>query len=109
MERHRAVGKRVNELPDKRISRGDDFGREPFGHDDTVGHDVDVVDDLQRFDDVVGDDDRGHTERIIELAHQVSDDVERNRIEAGEWLVVHHQHRVQRDRSRQRHTPSHAA
>ena len=70
---------------------------------------VDVVDDLQRFRHVVGHHDRGQPERIVQTADQVGDGVERDRVEAGEGLVVDDQHGVERDRPRQRHAALHAA
>ena len=42
-----------------------------------VGDDVDVVDHLERFADVVGHHDRGRAERVVQLADQRRNDVER--------------------------------
>ena len=57
----------------------------------------------------MGDHDRARPERIVEPADQLPDDAQRDRIEAGERLVVHDQHRVERNRARQRDTACHAA
>ena len=70
---------------------------------------VDVVGDLERFDDVVGHDDRRGVQRIVELADQVGGDAERNRIKARERLVVHDERGVERNRTCERNAARHAA
>ena len=45
----------------------------------------------------------------LRRADQLPDDRQRNRIEPGERLVVHDQHRIERDRARQRDAARHAA
>ena len=41
------------------------------------------------------------TKRVVERADELADNAQRNRIEPCEGLVVHHEHRIQRDRARQ--------
>ena len=72
---------------DARISSG-----VPCAIDDAGGHEIHVVDDVERLLHVVRDDDRGRAERVVELADQVADHAERDRIEPGERLVVHDEH-----------------
>jgi hypothetical protein len=57
----------------------------------------------------VRDDDRGRAEHVVQPADEVADDAHRDRVEAGEWLVVHDQHGIERDGARQRHAARHAA
>ena len=109
MERHRAVGLAVDELAHERIGRRAHLVGRALRDDPAFGHEIEVVDDLQRFVHVVRDDDRRDAERVVQLADQLADDAERDRIEAGERLVVHDEHRVERDRARERHAPRHAA
>ncbi len=85
------------------------FGRRPLRDDAALGHEVQVVDDLERLVDVVRDDDRRDAERVVQLADELADDAERNRIESRERLVVHHEHRIERDRARERDAARHAA
>jgi len=57
----------------------------------------------------VGDHDRGRPQRIVQLADQLTDHAERDRIETGEGLVVHDQHRVEGHGTRQGDATRHAA
>ena len=92
-----------------RIVRGGDLLRRALAEDHAVADHVDVVGDLERLLHVVGHHDRGQAERVVQAADQLDDLVERDRVEAGEGLVVHHQLRVGGDGARERHAPRHAA
>ena len=59
--------------------------------------------------DVVRHDDAGDAERVVHLPHQPHDHAHRDRIEAGERLVVDQHLRIGRHRARERHAPRHAA
>ena len=80
MEADGTVRKRIDELLDERLlGTAQLLGRALGRHAARIDH-VDVVGDLERFDDVVGHDDRRGVQRIVELADQVGGDAERNRI-----------------------------
>ena len=72
-------------------------------------HQVGVVADLEALGDVVRDEDRGRAGGVVEGADEVGGDRHRDRVEAGERLVVHDQLGVERDRARERDAPCHAA
>ncbi len=77
--------------------------------DPSFRHEVKIVDDSQRFVHIVRDHDRGRAQRIVEPAYELADHAERDRVEPGERLVVHHQHRIECDRTRQRDPPRHSS
>ena len=81
----------------------------PCADDAALGDEVQVIDDLERLVDVVRDDDRRDAERVVQLADELADDAERDRVEPRERLVVEHEHRIERDRARERHATRHAA
>ena len=99
----------MHELIDEGVARFPHFLCRTFGHDDAVMDEVGIVRHLQRFRHVVGDDDGGDAERVIERADQMGDQVERDRVEAGERFVVHGQRRVEADRPREGDAAGHAA
>ncbi len=80
-----------------------------MGDNFSSGHKVDIVGDRETLVHVVRHQDRGGAERVVEVADQVSGDAHRDRVEAGERLVVHDQFRVQRDGARDGHAARHAA
>ena len=92
-----------------RIFGGGDLLGSSLAEDHAVADHVDVVGDLERLVHVVGHHDRGQAERLVQAADQLDDLVERDRVEAGEGLVVHHQLRIGGDGARERHAPRHAA
>src|SRR6478609_3424085 len=49
VERHRPVRRAIDELADERVARRAHDVRRALGDDAAVGHEVDVVDDLERF------------------------------------------------------------
>src|SRR5450759_4878027 len=109
MERDRPVGLGVDELVHHRIVGGQHLVRRAFADHHAVGDDIQVVDQLERLAHVVGDNDRGSAEGVVQAADQVGDDVERNRVQARERLVVHRQHRVVDDGAGERDAARHAA
>ena len=54
-------------------------------------------------------DDGGQAHRIVELADQAGDGSQRNRVESGKRLVIHHQFGIERDGPCQCHAPCHSA
>jgi hypothetical protein len=109
VERHGAVGLSVDELAHERVRGVAHVLGRPVPDDAAFGDEVQVIDDLQRLVDVVGDDDRRDAERVVELTDELAHDAQRNRVEPRERLVVQDEHRIERDRTRQRHAPRHAA
>ena len=55
------------------------------------------------------DHDRGGAERVVQLADELPDDRERDRVEPGKGLVIEDEHRVEHQRAGERHAPRHAA
>src|SRR5437763_13590697 len=76
------IRRAVDELPNERILRRADLVGRTFRDDASVRDKVDVIDDLQRFVNVVRDDDRCDTERIVQLADQLADDAERTGVQS---------------------------
>src|SRR5258706_1961245 len=109
MEGHGTVGFRMQELMDEGVRRGDHLPSRPVADDRAVADEVQVIGELQGFVDVVGDDDGGRPERVVERTDEMADDVERDRVEAGERLVVDDELGVERDGARERAAPRHAA
>src|SRR5262245_53052080 len=103
VEAHRPVGQRIEKLLQIRIVGLGDLLRGSLAEHRTVADHVHVVGHLERFVHVVGDHDRGQAEGLVERADQADDLVERDRIEPGEGLVVHHELRVGGDRAGERH------
>src|SRR4051812_21409804 len=66
MERDGTVRLAVDELPQEWLVRCVDFGRRAVRDHAALRHEVDIVDDLQRLDDVVRDDDRRCAERVVQ-------------------------------------------
>ena len=96
---------RTNGSVDARTSSG-----RALRDDAAFGHEVEVVDDLQRFVDVVRDHHRRDSQRVVQLPGSAGPTTPSEiGIEPGERLVVEHEHRVERDRARQRHAARHAA
>ena len=96
VERHRTVRLAVDELMHERLVRGAHLVRSSLGNDHAVGHEIDVIHDFQRLGHVVRDDDGSGAEGIVQAPDQLPDDAQGNGVEAGERLVVHDQHRVER-------------
>src|SRR4029434_9190278 len=88
VERDRAVRLAVDELPHERVTGRAHFGRSALPDDLAGGHEVHVIDDLERFVDVMRDDHGRDAERVVGLSDELPDDAERNRIEPGERFVV---------------------
>jgi hypothetical protein len=72
-------------------------------------HEIDVIHHAQRLLHIVRDDDGGRAERIVEVPDEAHDDAERDRVKAGEGLVVEDELRIESDRARERYAPRHAA
>src|SRR5688500_15719579 len=109
VEAHRPVGQRIDELMQVRIFGGGDLLGGSPAEDHAVADHVDVVGDLERLLHIVGHHDGGQAERLVQAADQLDDLVERDRVQAGEGLVVHEELRVGGDRARERHAARHAA
>ncbi len=109
VETHRTIGRGADELAHQRIvAAAQGLGRALRG-DAAIGDEDDVIGDREGLVDIVRDDDAGHAERVVELADQPRGHAHRDRIKAGEGLVIHDQLRIERDRARQRDAPAHAA
>jgi hypothetical protein len=109
VERHGAVGLATHELLHERQVRATDLVGRALAHDLAVGNEIKVIDDVHGFHDVVRDDDRGRAERVVELADELPDDRERDRVEAREGLVIHHEHRIEHHRARECRAPRHSS
>jgi hypothetical protein len=107
---HRPVGQRVDELrgPAGRRRRHAP-ARAPLRGDAAVGQHDHLVGDAEGLFQVVRDDDAGDAQRVVQLADQLGRRAQRNGVEAGERLVVHHQVGIERDGARQRDAARHAA
>ena len=80
-----------------------------FGGNHAIGEKINVIDNLQRLLRVIRHHDRRHAQRVVQFANQVAHHVARNRVQPGEWFIVHNERRVQRDGARQSDAPHHAA
>jgi hypothetical protein len=109
MERQRTVDLGIHELMHEGIGRSPNLIGRALGDHASGGQEIEVVHDLQRFMHIVRNHDRTCAQRIIEASYELADHAERNRVEAGERLVVHHQHRIERHCPRQRYAARHAA
>ncbi|MNQ69967.1 hypothetical protein D3C85_845890 [compost metagenome] len=89
MEWHRAVGLGMDKLAHERIGRGTQRVRLALGRDPAVGDEIDVVGNQKRLLHIMGDDDRGGAQRVVEAADQVGGEAERDRVKASERLVIH--------------------
>ena len=99
----------VDELLHKRMLRCTRLFRRAAGDDLTAGDKINVIDDFQGFEYVVGDDNRSHAQRIVQATDQTADHAQRNRVQPRERFVVHYQHRIERRGARERDAPRHAA
>ena len=68
-----------------------------------------LVGDRQGLVHVVGDDDAGQAQGVVEALDQAHDHAAGDRVQPGQRLVVDHQRRIQRQRAGQGHAPGHAA
>src|SRR4051812_12401640 len=84
VEAHRTVRQGVDELLQVRVVRSLYLFRRALAEHHAVTDDVDVVRHLQRLGDVVGHNHRGELERLVHLADERDDVVERDGIEPGE-------------------------
>ena len=110
VEAHRPVGLAADELAHLRVLRLGELLRRSLGDDLAARrHQVGVVADLEALGDVVRDQDGGRAGGVVEGADQVGGDRHRDRVEAGERLVVHDQLGVEGDRARERDAARHAA
>ena len=78
-------------------------------HHFSVRQVIHIIHHIQRLLHVVRHHQRRRAQRIVQFAHQVCNDTQRNRVQPGKRFVIHHDHRIQRNRPRQRHPPRHAA
>jgi hypothetical protein len=109
MEIHRAFGQRVDELVHQRVGAVAHFVGRALRGDAAVGQDDHVVGDAEGFFQVVRHDDAGEPSVSLSWRISCAGGAQRDRVEAGEGLVVHHEFGVERDGARQRHAPRHAA
>ena len=109
MELHGSVGRCGEELVHQRIGTGANLIGRALCGDPSVREKQNVVSDCEGLFDIVRDHHTRDTERVVEIADQPRRAAQRDRIESGKRLVVHDQVGVQHDRTRQRHTPRHAA
>src|SRR6202163_4897064 len=109
MKRPWAVGRAVDELANVRIGRRANLLGRAAGDNRSFGYEIQRVDHFQGFVYVVRHDHRRDAERVVQTSYQLAYDAERNRIEPGKWLVVHDQHRIERDGARQRDAATHAS
>ena len=80
-----------------------------LGGDAAVGQNHHMVGDAKGLLQLVRHKHAGQAHGVIELADQVGRRTQRNRVQAGKRLVVHHQLGVQGNSARQRNAPGHAA
>ena len=99
----------VDELAHESFARCLDIFSRSFRDNRTVGNEINIVDDLERLLYVMGHDDRGRVQRIVQAADQLPYHRQRNRVQPGKRLIIQDQHRIQRDGARQCHAPRHAA
>ena len=106
---HRTVRQAIHELSHPLRAFGRDRLRRAVADDVAVSDDINVVGDACRLAHVVGDDDAGQPAGVIQLPDQRYQHTHGDRVLAGERLVVHDHHRVQRHRAGQRDATGHAA
>ena len=109
MERHGPIGQAIGELADEGVVAVPHLLRTHVADDPAFGDHHDAVSDSQGLVDVMGDDEGGHAESVVQAPDQASDDASRDGVKAREGLVIHHQHGIERDGAGQRHPPGHAA
>ena len=85
------------------------LARRAARHDLAVRQDVAHVGDLRNLAHVVRDHDAADAERVVQRADQAHHHAHRDRVEAGERLVVEQDLRIHDDGAGQRHAPGHAA
>src|SRR6266511_5335781 len=76
MERNRPIGSAIDELPDERIVRCVHLLWRTGRDDATLRDEIEVIDDLERFVDVVGHDDRRDGEHVVQPTDELADDTE---------------------------------
>src|SRR5258706_6743582 len=89
LECDRPIRLAPDKLMHEGIVRGAHLLRRAVRNHDAFGQVINVVDDVERLLHVVRNYDRGRAERVVELAHQVTDHPERYGIQTGKRLVVH--------------------
>ena len=110
MKTHRPVGFTANELPNLGVvGRLHLLRRSMRHHAPLRRQQVCVVADGKTLLNVMRHHQRRRTSGVVQGADQVGRHPHRDRVQAGERLVVHDDFRVQRDGPRQRHAPRHAA
>src|SRR3989338_109791 len=109
LESNRAIRPGLYELVDIWVFRVAHFRSRTFRHYLAVVDEVHIIDDLQRFEQIIGHHDRSHPERVIQSPNQVRDGVKRDRVKTGERLVIDDQRGVERSRACKSHPALHAA
>ncbi|MNC22660.1 hypothetical protein D3C75_706670 [compost metagenome] len=109
MKRNRTIGQSLEELLDLGIVLLAQLLRRALCHHPAVGDDVGVVGDAQHFLHIMGDDDGGDAEGIVEFLDELDQHRHGDGILADEGLVIHDEIRIQRDGSGQGSTAGHAA
>src|SRR3989339_1676088 len=72
MERHRAIHLAMHKLVHKFFIRSADFIGRSLRLDHAIGHEINVVHNLQRLLYIVRTDDRSRTQRIVQAADQIA-------------------------------------
>src|SRR5437899_12048893 len=73
VERHRAIGCAIDELAHERVGRCPHRIGRALRDDPSFRHEVEIVDDSQRFVHIVRDHDRGRAQRIVEPTYELAD------------------------------------
>src|SRR5574340_1595410 len=89
MEGHRTIHLAMHELVHKILARCADLVGRPLRLNHAIGHEINVVHNLQRLLYIVRHHYRGRTQRVMQAADQIADHRQRNRIQPGKWLVIH--------------------
>ena len=108
VEPHRSFRQRIDVLVYQWVGTVEHLLRCTLGGHLAVRQNNDVVGDGKGLFQLVGDKNAGQTHRIVELADQCGRGANRNRVNTGKRLVIHHQLWVERNGPCQRYAPRHA-
>ena len=108
METHRPIGGGADKLMHQRIAALTHLVGCALRGDAAIGQHNHLIGNCKGLVQIVRDHDAGQAQGIVQLANQACGCAQRNRVQAREGFVVHHQLGVQSNRSCQSHPPRHA-
>ncbi len=109
MKMHRAVGLAAHELMYQGIGALAHLLRRAVRDQAAIAQDVNIIGDVESHLDIVRHHNAAQAQRVVEAADQPRRDAQRNGVEPGKRLVIHHQRRIERNGPRHRHPSRHPA